>query len=74
MVYGGGSIKKTGLYDTVIDILNSEEINITEFGSVEPNPTVATAKKGIAICREKKIDGILCVGGGHGIWCVILKK
>lgn len=69
LVYGGGSIKKTGLYDTVIDILNSEEINITEFGSVEPNPTVATAKKGIAICREKKIDGILCVGGGSVIDC-----
>lgn len=69
LVYGGGSIKRTGLFDTVVKLLLDRNISITEFGNVEPNPTVATAEKGIELCKQKEIDVILCVGGGSVIDC-----
>ncbi|GAB2565353.1 iron-containing alcohol dehydrogenase [Gracilibacillus alcaliphilus] len=70
LVYGGGSIKRNGLYDQVIAILKQEQKTVMELSGVEPNPRVTTARKGIDICKTEKIDFILAVGGGSTIDCV----
>ena len=62
--YGGGSIKKSGLYDDVIKILREKEMEVVELGGVEPNPKLSLVRKGIEICKEKDITFILAVGGG----------
>ena len=62
--YGGGSIKKIGLYDRVIDSLKKEGIEYIELGGVQPNPRLSLVRKGIEICKEEGIDLILAVGGG----------
>jgi hypothetical protein len=69
LVYGGGSIKRNGIYDEVISILNELNLNIFELGGVEPNPRVETARKGIEICKRESIDFVLAVGGGSVIDC-----
>ncbi len=66
-VYGGGSIKESGLYDQIIDSLEDEELNIFELPGVEPNPRIALVRKGIDICEENDIDFILAAGGGSTI-------
>ncbi len=63
-VYGGGSIKKNGLYDEIIAILKEYEKNIAEVSGVMPNPTSDKLNEGVAIARENNIDFILAVGGG----------
>lgn len=65
VVYGGGSIKKNGVYDQVIKAL--ENHTFLEFSGVEPNPTVETMNKAVKIVKEEKIDFILAVGGGSVI-------
>lgn len=72
VVYGGGSIKKNGLYDEVMTLLTDHGMEVHELAGVEPNPRVSTARKGAAICKEKEIDFILAVGGGSVIDCVKL--
>lgn len=62
--YGGGSIKKIGLYDRVIDSLKKEGIEYIELGGVQPNPRLSLVRKGIEICKEEGIDLVLAVGGG----------
>ena len=57
LVYGGGSIKRTGLYDRVKNAL--KEFEIFDLGGVEPNPRVETVRKGAALCREKDRAGLL---------------
>ena len=69
LVYGGGSIKKNGLYDTVTKLLGENGIEIFELPGVEPNPRHSTANKGAAICKNEGIDVILAVGGGSTIDC-----
>ena len=69
LVYGGGSIKKSGLYDQVINQLHKAGASVTELAGVEPNPRVSTARKGVELCRENNIDFILAVGGGSVIDC-----
>ncbi|KEP28314.1 MULTISPECIES: iron-containing alcohol dehydrogenase [Bacillus] len=69
LVYGGGSIKKNGLYDNVISALNEAEAEIFELSGVEPNPRLTTVKKGVDICQKEKIDFLLAVGGGSVIDC-----
>lgn len=64
MVYGGGSIKKNGLYDQVIEILKEEEKNVAEIAGVMPNPTVEKLYEGAEIARNHKADLLLAVGGG----------
>lgn len=66
-LYGGGSIKKNGLYDRVKQQLVNK--NVYELSGVEPNPRLTTVWKGIQICREKRIDFILAGGGGSVIDC-----
>lgn len=65
--YGGGSIKKYGLYNQVIQILGKENVNVFELSGVEPNPKLSLVKEGIKISRENNIDLILAVGGGSVI-------
>ncbi|WP_075982741.1 iron-containing alcohol dehydrogenase [Bacillus massilinigeriensis] len=72
LVYGGGSIKKNGLYDQVIDTLKEIQAEIFELSGVEPNPRITTARKGIEICKNEGIDFILAVGGGSVIDCTKL--
>lgn len=69
LVYGGGSIKKSGIYDKVIEIFKASGINFWELPGVEPNPRVTSVRKGVELCRENKIDLILAVGGGSSIDC-----
>lgn len=64
LVYGGGSIKKTGIYDKVTAILKANGKAIFEDGGVMPNPTVEKLYEGVRIARENKVDFILAVGGG----------
>ncbi|WML54589.1 iron-containing alcohol dehydrogenase [Neobacillus sp. PS3-12] len=72
LVYGGGSIKRSGLYDNVMSTLNEIGVQVSELSGVEPNPRLTTAKKGIEICREQGIQFILAVGGGSVIDCTKL--
>ena len=72
VVYGGGSIKKSGLYDKVINTLSELDVEVFELGGVEPNPRVETARIGIDICKNGGIDFILAVGGGSVIDCTKL--
>ena len=64
LVYGGGSIKKNGIYDKVISELKKSGKNIIEDGGVMPNPTVEKLYEGCKIARENNVDFILAVGGG----------
>lgn len=64
LVYGGGSIKKNGVYDKVIGILNECEKTVFEDSGVMPNPTVEKLYEGCKIVKENSIDFILAVGGG----------
>ncbi|RXK01289.1 NADH-dependent alcohol dehydrogenase [Arcobacter sp. CECT 8986] len=64
-VYGGGSIKKNGIYKQVIEALKN--FNFFEFSGVEPNPSVETMNKALSIVKDEQIDYILAVGGGSVI-------
>ncbi|WP_028590018.1 iron-containing alcohol dehydrogenase [Paenibacillus massiliensis] len=69
LVYGGGSIKRSGLYEEVIGFLKQAEVEITELAGVEPNPRLATVHKGVELCKQHDIDFILAVGGGSVLDC-----
>ncbi|MEK3991796.1 iron-containing alcohol dehydrogenase [Robertmurraya sp. FSL R5-0851] len=69
LVYGGGSIKRNGLYDQVLSLLKEIDIEVFELPGVEPNPRISTVKKGVEICRNEGIDFLLAVGGGSVIDC-----
>lgn len=69
LVYGGGSIKRVGLYDKIMDLLHENAIEIVEFFGVEPNPRHTTVNKGAQLCRQEKIAVILAIGGGSVIDC-----
>lgn len=64
LVYGGGSIKKSGIYDEIVKILKDNGKEIFEDAGVMPNPTVEKLNEGIDIARKSKADFILAVGGG----------
>ena len=69
LVYGGGSIKKTGVYDAVVAAVRGAGKTVTDFAGVMANPTKAKVDEGIRLAQEKKIDFILAVGGGSAIDC-----
>ncbi|OWR29377.1 NADH-dependent alcohol dehydrogenase [Saccharibacillus sp. O23] len=69
LVYGGGSIKRSGLYDSVTELLKGIGANVTELAGVEPNPRLSTVHKGVDLCRSENVDLILAVGGGSVIDC-----
>lgn len=67
IVYGGGSIKKIGLYDSIINIFNDNDITYFELGGVEPNPRISKVREGIKLCIENDIELVLGVGGGSSM-------
>ncbi|GGJ05023.1 putative NADH-dependent butanol dehydrogenase 2 [Alicyclobacillus cellulosilyticus] len=69
LVYGGGSIKRNGLYDKVTGILRGAGVTWWELAGVEPNPRLTTVQKGIDLCRAHDIQLILAVGGGSVLDC-----
>ncbi|MBE7042160.1 MAG: iron-containing alcohol dehydrogenase [Ruminococcaceae bacterium] len=67
MQYGKESIKKSGLYDEVMNSLREHEITVIEMGGVEPNPKVSFVREAIKVAKENKVEMILAVGGGSVI-------
>lgn len=67
LVYGGGSIKESGIYDKVVDEIRKSGVSAYEISGVKPNPELPLAVKGARFCREAGIDLILAVGGGSVI-------
>ena len=70
LAYGGGSVKKSGLYDKVMAELKKASMTVFELPGVEPNPRHTTVNKGAELCRREKVDVVLAVGGGSTIDCV----
>lgn len=69
LVYGGGSIKRNGIYDALMPLLQEAGIEVVELSGVEPNPRVTTVIRGAELCREHKLEAVLAVGGGSTIDC-----
>lgn len=69
LTYGGGSIKRIGLYDSIVSSLNESGFTVFELPGVEPNPRHTTVNKGADICKKENIDVLLAVGGGSTIDC-----
>lgn len=69
LAYGGGSLKRTGLYDRIRNILENEGKTVIDFGGIMPNPTYAKVKEGAQVARKNNVDFILAVGGGSVIDC-----
>ena len=67
LTYGGGSIKRSGLYDRVLDELRKANFEVYELSGIEPNPRIESVRKGVEICKQKDIDVLLAVGGGSTI-------
>lgn len=69
LVYGGGSIKKNGLYDQSMKEFQQYDIEVIELSGVEPNPRIETVRKGVELCRTHNIEAIVAIGGGSSIDC-----
>ncbi len=69
LTYGGGSIKRSGLYNNVMEILNKGGFEVTELSGIEPNPRIESVEKGVKLCKENDIEVILAIGGGSTIDC-----
>ena len=65
--YGMGSVKKSGLFDEVMDSLKSAGIEVVEFGGVEPNPKLSYVREAIEVARKEQVELILALGGGSVI-------
>lgn len=72
LAYGGGSIKKNGIYDRVVKALEEAQISFEELQGIKPNPRVDSAEEGIRLVKEHGLDFILAVGGGSTIDCAKL--
>lgn len=69
LAYGGGSVKRTGLYDKVMEVLKENGKNVVEFSGIMSNPTYSKVQEGAKIAKENNVDFILAVGGGSVIDC-----
>lgn len=69
LCYGGGSIKKMGLYDKVTAEIKNAGLTFFELSGIEPNPRVDSVRQGAKICKENDIDVVLAVGGGSTLDC-----
>lgn len=67
LTYGGGSIKKSGLYDAVVAKIKQAGLEVFELSGIEPNPRIESVRKGAEICKKEHIDVLLAVGGGSTI-------
>lgn len=65
LTYGGGSIKRSGLYDKVKELL--KDFEVTELSGIEPNPKIESVREGVRLCKENGIQVVLAVGGGSTI-------
>lgn len=69
LAYGGGSVKRNGIYDEVMQVLKEHGKHVVEFSGIMSNPTYAKVQEGARLAKENKIDFILAVGGGSVIDC-----
>lgn len=69
VAYGGGSVKKNGVYEEICGYLRDAGKEIVDFSGIMPNPTYKKVQEGAALAREKGVDFILAVGGGSVIDC-----
>lgn len=69
LAYGGGSVKKTGLYDEIMTILKENGKNVFELSGIMSNPTYSKVLEGAKIAKENNVDFILVVGGGSVMDC-----
>ncbi|MBQ8057125.1 MAG: iron-containing alcohol dehydrogenase [Ruminococcus sp.] len=69
LCYGGGSIKKSGLYDKVVEQIEKAGLECFELSGIEPNPRIDSVREGAKICKENDIDVLLAVGGGSTLDC-----
>ena len=69
LAYGGGSVKRNGIYDEVMQVLKEHGKHVVEFSGIMSNPTYAKVQEGVRLAKENKIDFILAVGGGSVIDC-----
>ena len=67
LTYGGGSIKRIGLYDRVVEELRKADMEVFELSGIEPNPRIESVRQGAQMCKEHNIDVLLAVGGGSTI-------
>lgn len=69
LAYGGGSIKRNGVYDEVMSILRDKGKKVVEFSGIMANPTCRKVQEGAALARENHADMILAIGGGSVMDC-----
>lgn len=69
LVYGGGSIKRNGIYDSAMSIMKDAGLTVYELAGVEPNPRIETVRRGADLCKAESIDMVLAIGGGSSIDC-----
>lgn len=69
LAYGGGSVKRSGVYDEICGYLKEAGKEIVDFSGIMPNPTYKKVQEGAALAKEKGVDFILAVGGGSVIDC-----
>lgn len=69
LCYGGGSIKKSGLYDRITAEIRQAGLEVFELSGIAPNPRVSSVNAGAAICKKENVDVLLAVGGGSVIDC-----
>ena len=67
MVYGGGSIKRAGIYDEAMKILTEAGLTVYELSGIAPNPKIESVRDGVALCKQEGIDMVLAIGGGSTI-------
>ena len=67
LVYGGGSIKRAGIYDEAMKILKDAGLEVFELSGVEPNPRIESVRRGVELCKANSIDMVLAIGGGSVI-------
>lgn len=69
LVYGGGSIKRAGIYDEAMKLLTGAGLKVFELAGVEPNPRIESVRKGVEMCKAEDIQMVLAIGGGSTIDC-----
>lgn len=69
LAYGGGSVKKIGLYDKTVSLLKENGIEYTELSGIEPNPKIESVIEGVELCRKNSLEAIVAIGGGSVIDC-----
>ncbi|WP_291855826.1 iron-containing alcohol dehydrogenase [Marinilabilia sp.] len=67
LTYGGGSVKRIGLYDQVVNQLRENDLFFVELSGIQPNPRITSVREGVKLCRDNQIDFILAIGGGSVI-------